>query len=87
MENSPGQKNVKIVEDSKPVSYSVRFIFLYTHTSKANNRLKQNGLLFPVFSAQRVWRIYCQQTRTLNTNILRNNFIFSRHTMLHLFNT
>ncbi len=46
---------------------------IYTHTSKTNNRLKQNGLLFPVFSAQRVWRIYCQQTRTLITNILRDS--------------
>jgi hypothetical protein len=27
----------------------------------------------PVFSVQRVWRIYCPQTRTLNINILRDN--------------
>ncbi len=68
---------ITTVEDSKPASYSARFI-IYSHTSKANNRLKQNGLIFPVFSAPRVWRIYCPQTRTLITNILRDMLIFIR---------
>ncbi len=33
----------------------------------------RTGSKFPVFSAQRVWRIYCPQTPRLITNLLRGN--------------
>ncbi len=52
---------------------------VYLHTTNASDRLKQNGLLFPVFSAQRVWQIYCPQTRTFNINILRDKNYFYCH--------
>jgi len=54
------------VEDSKPASFGVRIYYIYSHD-------KGKQLLFPVFSAQQVWRIYWPQSRTLSINILRDN--------------
>ncbi len=60
----------------------VRVFILTRPTSKANRRLIKQATNFPVFSAHRVWRIYCPQTPRLITflTILRYIMIvlFSR---------